>query len=370
MGVPTLTLVGKTVVGRAGWSQLCNLGLKELAAKTPERFVQIAVDLAGDLPRLQALRSGLRERMRGSPLMDATRFTRGIEQAYRVMWQKWCAQQHREHESIGQLSEDCTTTEKVRMSSRSKVDMTQIPISMVADARGKPVQFITEPGVEHFVRRALSGQDYPAVFPDVFHPHTIVDIGAHVGSATLYFRHVYPQARIFCFEPNPVCFELLTRNIKGDMNIHASNVALGPTNAQQQLFAGVYSSMQASLIPNEENRKTGPMVAVRAVSEILTELKIESISLLKVDTEGLELPILRALGNNLLTVDVIYLEYHSERDRRDLDQLLAERFVLFASQATKPDRGTVCYVRADSLNHWRALSSMPRSVFPKQPARE
>ena len=36
MGVPTLTLMGKTVVGRAGWSQLCNLGLKELAATTPE----------------------------------------------------------------------------------------------------------------------------------------------------------------------------------------------------------------------------------------------------------------------------------------------------------------------------------------------
>ena len=35
MGVPTLTLVGKTVVGRAGWSQLCNLGLQELAAETP-----------------------------------------------------------------------------------------------------------------------------------------------------------------------------------------------------------------------------------------------------------------------------------------------------------------------------------------------
>jgi hypothetical protein len=102
----------------------------------------------------------------------------------------------------------------------------------------------------------------------------------------------------------------------------------------------------------------------------LTELNIESISVLKVDTEGLELPILRALGNNLLKTDVIYLEYHSERDRRDLDHLLADRFVLFASQATEPDRGTVCYVRADSLNQWRALSSMPRSVFPKQPTWE
>jgi FkbM family methyltransferase len=244
--------------------------------------------------------------------------------------------------------------------------MTQIPISMVRDARGKPVLFVSEPGVEPFVRRALFGQDYPAVFPDVFHPHTILDIGAHVGSATLHFRHVYPQARIFCFEPDPVCFELLTRNIAGETNIHAHNLALGPSNSRQQLYAGVYSSLQGSLIPNEENRKIGPTVEVRAVSEMLTGLAIESISVLKVDTEGLEYPILRALTDQLSRVEVIYLEYHSERDRRDLDQLLGERFILFASQASEPDRGTVCYVQSGSLQRWRALSSRPRWAFPKQ----
>jgi protein O-GlcNAc transferase len=90
MGVPTLTLVGQTVVGRAGWSQLCNLDLKELAAETPEQFVALAAQLASDLPRLQELRSTLRQRMVQSPLMDANRFTRHVEQAYREMWHRWC----------------------------------------------------------------------------------------------------------------------------------------------------------------------------------------------------------------------------------------------------------------------------------------
>ena len=56
MGVPVVTLVGNTVVGRAGLSQLTNLGLTELVAETPERFVKIAVELAGDLERLRILR--------------------------------------------------------------------------------------------------------------------------------------------------------------------------------------------------------------------------------------------------------------------------------------------------------------------------
>jgi predicted O-linked N-acetylglucosamine transferase (SPINDLY family) len=91
MGVPIVTLVGRTVVGRAGWSQLCNLGLQELAAQTPEAYVALVTQLAGDLPRLQELRGTLRERTERSPLMDGPRFARQVEQAYRQMWQRWCS---------------------------------------------------------------------------------------------------------------------------------------------------------------------------------------------------------------------------------------------------------------------------------------
>jgi predicted O-linked N-acetylglucosamine transferase (SPINDLY family) len=90
MGVPVITRVGKTVVGRAGFSQLCNLGLPELAAQDDEQFVAIATDWAGDLPRLAQLRRTLRERMSASPLADASRFARNIEAAYRQMWRTWC----------------------------------------------------------------------------------------------------------------------------------------------------------------------------------------------------------------------------------------------------------------------------------------
>ena len=90
MGVPVVTLVGRIAVGRAGWSQLSNLDLRELAAETEDQYVAIAAGLANDPPRLAQLRSTLRQRMRSSPLTDARRFARGIEAAYREMWRTWC----------------------------------------------------------------------------------------------------------------------------------------------------------------------------------------------------------------------------------------------------------------------------------------
>jgi predicted O-linked N-acetylglucosamine transferase (SPINDLY family) len=94
MGVPVVTRIGQTVVGRAGWSQLSNLGLTELAAKTDEEFASIAANLAADVPKLADLRKNLRSRMERSPLMNAKQFTRNIENAYRSVWQQWCLEQN------------------------------------------------------------------------------------------------------------------------------------------------------------------------------------------------------------------------------------------------------------------------------------
>ncbi len=90
MGVPVVTLVGQTALGRAGLSELMNLSLPEWVAFTSEQYIAIAATLAADLPRLAAIRSTLREKIRHSPLMDGPRFARNIESAYRQMWRIWC----------------------------------------------------------------------------------------------------------------------------------------------------------------------------------------------------------------------------------------------------------------------------------------
>ncbi len=89
MGVPVVSLVGRTAVGRGGASILSNVGVPELIAHTPQEYVQIATNLSKDLPRLAELRRTLRSRMQASPLMDAPRFARNIEAAYRRMWRPY-----------------------------------------------------------------------------------------------------------------------------------------------------------------------------------------------------------------------------------------------------------------------------------------
>jgi predicted O-linked N-acetylglucosamine transferase (SPINDLY family) len=81
MGVPVITLPMSRVVSRQTLSILSVIGLPELVAKDAEDYVRLAVQLAMDPGRLKVLRSGMRERMKTSSLMDVHGFAKGVELA-------------------------------------------------------------------------------------------------------------------------------------------------------------------------------------------------------------------------------------------------------------------------------------------------
>jgi protein O-GlcNAc transferase len=91
MGVPVVSLAGKTYASRVGASLLSNIGLSDLVAEEPAEYERNAVTLAGDLTRLSSLREHLRGRMAQSALTDARRFTDNLEKAFRQMWIQWCS---------------------------------------------------------------------------------------------------------------------------------------------------------------------------------------------------------------------------------------------------------------------------------------
>jgi predicted O-linked N-acetylglucosamine transferase (SPINDLY family) len=91
MGVPVVTLSGRTAVGRGGVTLLSQIKATELIGASMEQYLQIASNLAADVSRLKTLRHTLRARMRASPLMDAPAFALDVEQHYRAIWRRWCA---------------------------------------------------------------------------------------------------------------------------------------------------------------------------------------------------------------------------------------------------------------------------------------
>jgi predicted O-linked N-acetylglucosamine transferase (SPINDLY family) len=91
MGVPAVTLASRPPVGRLGTSMLTNLGLPEWVASTEGEYIDKACGFAADLPGLEELRRGMRDRMAQSPLMDGPSFARGVEAAYRLMFERWVA---------------------------------------------------------------------------------------------------------------------------------------------------------------------------------------------------------------------------------------------------------------------------------------
>jgi predicted O-linked N-acetylglucosamine transferase (SPINDLY family) len=91
LGVPVVTKAGAMGFARSAASVLGNVGLSELVAASEEEYLEIAMALASDRPRLRALQWGLRDRMRASPLLDAPGFMRDLEHAYRDLWRRACA---------------------------------------------------------------------------------------------------------------------------------------------------------------------------------------------------------------------------------------------------------------------------------------
>jgi protein O-GlcNAc transferase len=88
-GVPVVTLAGAMFASRAGNTILTHSGVPELVAQTEGEFKDVATGLAADPARVARLHAELPERLRASPIMDEAGFVRGLEGAYRAMWEKF-----------------------------------------------------------------------------------------------------------------------------------------------------------------------------------------------------------------------------------------------------------------------------------------
>lgn len=101
MGVPVITLLGKHFVDRVAASIVTHSGHSYLVAETRNGYVDLARNLANDLPALADIRRRLRPDLAASPICDAKTYAGTVEAAYREMWVRWSSPQ----KSIPQAAE-------------------------------------------------------------------------------------------------------------------------------------------------------------------------------------------------------------------------------------------------------------------------
>jgi len=91
-GVPVVAKLGITAPGRLSGAILTAVGLTDWIATTDDGYARLAIEKAVDLAALATLRRGLRAMVEASAAGNPLRYTRAVEDAYRTIWRRWCAQ--------------------------------------------------------------------------------------------------------------------------------------------------------------------------------------------------------------------------------------------------------------------------------------
>ena len=207
------------------------------------------------------------------------------------------------------------------------------------------------------VQAIFSGREYPLLRLAGYQPSVIVDVGANIGASAVFFHLAYPEARVYCYEPSAANVAFLQRNTQFTDRIRTFAFGLLDRQAELKLFAGKMHGMQSSLLKSVETAESFEMAQMRPAGREFDERGLSAISILKLDTEGSEVPILRDLGKRLSAIDFLYVEYHSDDDRRTIDRLLEADFIMAGAHSLATHRGTSIYVSRRIMQRFPALDA-------------
>jgi len=146
----------------------------------------------------------------------------------------------------------------------------------------------------------------------------ILDCGANIGLSVLYFKTLYPEARITAFEADPAIFRILSSNLRnnGLADVEVINAAVW--SCETTLPFSVEGADGGRLdIGSDQN-----LAAVRTV-RLRDYLQGRRVDVLKLDIEGAEGEVLRDCGEALAGVRAAFVEHHSFPGRKqDLGRLI------------------------------------------------
>lgn len=235
----------------------------------------------------------------------------------------------------------------------AKAALRDIPTGAIGsvDHRGKPVHFREGSSdgmvIYEILFKGRKCEYWSPRLPKPENVKVVLDIGANVGAATVFFSELYPAAKIHAFEPIPGNMEILklnaaSRGRPGSIECHL--LALSDNDGELQMIhspntrnCGGWSFYQRGAEGSEEKVS----VSVRKSGDFLRELALERVDVIKIDTEGAEKEILHGLTpEQLASVQYIVGELHGERDFDLLDWLEQRGFDI----ECKKSFGKPCFI--------------------------
>jgi FkbM family methyltransferase len=228
------------------------------------------------------------------------------------------------------------------------VDERTVEVTLNYGGKSCPFRLFDTPLGHRVFKDIMAGATYP-LQPYFGEVRTIVDIGANVGAATAFFALCYPAARVLSFEPSPQTYALLAYNTQALANVAVFNVGLADKNARTLLYLGGQDSVTNSVQLSPENTGQSVTIELREAAAALAEQRVTAIDILKLDTEGCEIPILQSLAALVPSLGVLFVEYHDEADRLEIDRLLSATHVLCSGRIHAVHRGELCYIARSRL---------------------
>jgi len=169
----------------------------------------------------------------------------------------------------------------------------------------------------HRVRREVWGENTYYCEFDKEKP-VIVDAGAHIGLTTLYYKRLYPLARVIAIEPQPTTAEILRKNVWENQleGVEVVEAALSDSEGEEKLYYDKSKDKWFSTAGftegawNKEQESEAVWVKTKKLSDLLIK---EKPDLVKLDIEGMEERVLREARTELKLCPHYLIEWHPVR---------------------------------------------------------
>jgi FkbM family methyltransferase len=139
---------------------------------------------------------------------------------------------------------------------------------------------------------------------------TVFDVGANVGEYSARVAAAFPEAEIFCFEPTTATFAVCKGEFAARPNVHCFQLALGAEAGSGQLLLEPSAVSNRLVDAGAYPGRSFEAVPVGTIDGFCAERGIAAIDLLKIDTEGHDLAVLRGAERMLgaLSVKLVQVE--------------------------------------------------------------